>query len=91
VEKTLVDLGVSSISELNLKLSTSSNFTSKLDMFWNGKALDRTVVEWDNLLTLSLNKIISINMEDDFRYDKVIYNGWQIKETLGIGFAFSLL
>jgi len=42
-------------------------------------------------LTLSLNKIISVNMEDDFRFDKVIYNGWQIKETLGLGVAFSLL
>ncbi len=91
VEKVLTELGVSSVSELNLKLSSNSNFNSKLDMFWNGKDIDRTVVEWDNLLTLSLNKIISVNMEDDFRFDKVIYNGWQIKETLGLGVAFSLL
>ena len=91
VETELTDLGISSVSELNLKLSSNSNFDSKLDMFWNGRAIDRTVVEWDNLLTLSLNKIISVNMEDDFRYDKIIYNGWQIKETLGLGFAFSLL
>lgn len=48
-------------------------------------------MEWDNLLSLSLNKIISVNMEDDFRYDSSVYCGLQVKETLGLGFAYSLL
>jgi hypothetical protein len=42
-------------------------------------------------LSVSLNKIISVNLEYDFRYDPVVYLGWQTKETLGIGFAYSLL
>ncbi len=91
VRTELTEIGVSSVSELNWKIAASSNFNSKLDMFWNGRALDRTVVEWDNLLSVGLNKIISINLENDYRYDPVVYDGWQIKETLGIGFAYSLL
>ncbi len=91
IQKELTEEGISSVSELNYKISSNSNFGSKLDMFWNGRALDRTVVEWDNLLAVSLNKIISVNVENDYRYDPVVYNGWQIKETLGIGFAYSLL
>jgi hypothetical protein len=87
----LVEEGLSSVSELNWKITADSKFASKLDMFWDGEALDRTVVEWDNLLTVSLNKIISVNVENDYRYDQKVYDGWQIKETLGIGFAYNLL
>jgi hypothetical protein len=51
--------------------------------------LNLTVAEWDNLLSFRLGKIISLN--DDFRYDTRVYNGIQTKETLGLGFAYSLL
>jgi hypothetical protein len=91
IQSVLVETGLSWVSELNWKMSSNSTFNSKLDLFWNGKGLDRTVAEWDNLLSISLNKIISVNLEDDFRYQQIIYNGWQIKETLGVGFAFNLL
>ncbi len=91
VQNELTETGLSWVSELNWKLSSISNFTSKLDMFWNGRGLDKTVAEWDNLLAVSLSKIISLNIENDYRYDPVFYCGLQIKETLGIGFAYSLL
>ncbi len=91
VETSKVELGLSSVSELNLKLSKTSLFSSKLDLFWNGQGLDRTVASWDNMLSVSLDKIISLNCEYDFRYDPVAYYGWQTKETLGIGFSLTLL
>ncbi len=87
----LTQLGLDWVSELNIKLFTDSNLDSKLDTFWPGGSLSLTVAEWDNLLSFKLNKIISLNMEDDFRYDSRVYNGIQIKETLGLGFAYSLL
>lgn len=91
VQNVLTEIGASSVSELALKLSEESSLSSKLDMFWNGKALDRTVVEWDNRLSVGLSKIISLNIENDYRYDPKVYNGWQVKETLGLGFAYNLL
>ncbi len=87
----LTQFGLSWVSELNLKLSTTSNFDSKLDAFWPGGSLNLTVVEWDNLLTLNINKLLNFTMEDDFRYDSVVYNGVQIKEVAGLGIGFSLL
>jgi len=87
----LTQLGLSWVSELNVNLFTDSHFDSKLDTFWPGGSLNQTVAEWDNLLSFKLNKIMSLNMEDDFRYDPRVYNGIQIKETLGLGFAYSLL
>jgi len=90
-QSELTEMGASSVPELTLKFSPDTSFSSKLDMFWNGKALERTVVEWDNQLSVGLSKVISLNVENDYRYDPVVYLGWQIKETLSIGFALSLL
>jgi hypothetical protein len=91
VSGELTQLGLDWVSELNVNLLKDSNFDSKLDTFWPGGSLNLTVAEWDNLLSFRLGKIISLNIEDDFRYDTRVYNGIQIKETLGLGFAYSLL
>ncbi|HVZ80119.1 MAG TPA: DUF3078 domain-containing protein [bacterium] len=91
LQGVLTELGAGWVSELNLKFSEDSKFGSKLDLFWNGKGLDRTVAEWDNLLSIGLNKVLSVNIENDYRYDPKVYLGWQIKETVGLGFAYNLL
>jgi hypothetical protein len=87
----LTEVGLSWVSELNYKLSTTSNLASKLDMFWNGNSLDQTVVEWDNLLSVGVSKIVSLTLENDYRWDNRVYNGWQIKETAGLSVAYNLL
>ncbi len=90
-QNVLTQFGLTWVSELNLKLSSTSAFDSKLDTFWPGGSLNLTVAEWDNLLTIGINKLLNFTMEDDFRYDSVIYNGIQIKELAGLGVGFSLL
>jgi hypothetical protein len=90
-QSVLTQFGLSWVSELNLKLSPTSAFNSKLDTFWPGGSLNLTVAEWDNVLTVGINKILNFTMEDDFRYDTVVYNGIQIKELAGLGVGFSLL
>ena len=84
----LTQLGLDWVSELNIKLFTDSNLDTKPGTFWPGGSLDLTVAEWDNLLSVKLGKILSLNIEDDFRYDTRVYNGIQTKETLGLGFAY---
>jgi Protein of unknown function (DUF3078) len=90
-ESVLTQFGLSWVSELNLKLSDTSTFNSKLDTFWPGGNINLSVVEWDNLLTIGINKLLNFTMEDDFRYDSVVYDGIQIKELAGLGIGFSLL
>jgi hypothetical protein len=90
-QNVLTQFGISWVSELHLKLSDSSAFDSKLDTFWPGGSINLTVAEWDNVLTIGINKLLNFTMEDDFRYDSVIYNGIQIKELAGLGVGFSLL
>ncbi len=91
IQNVLTEVGLDSVSELSWKFANNSNWDSKLDMFWNGDALNYTVLEWDNTLALGVSKIISVNFENDYRYDYKVYQGVQIKETVGIGFAYSLL
>jgi len=43
------------------------------------------------MLSVNLNKILSLNGEYDFRYDPAADYGWQTKETLGLGFSLTLL
>jgi hypothetical protein len=90
-QNVLTQFGLTWVSELNLKLSSTSTFDSKLDTFWPGGSLNLTVVEWNNLLVIDINKLLNFTMEDDFRYDSVVYNGIQIKELAGLGIGFSLL
>ncbi|HVM31704.1 MAG TPA: DUF3078 domain-containing protein [bacterium] len=90
-KSALVETGLNSVSDLNLKLSTDSTLISKLDLFWNGQGLDRTVADWQNSLTVHLGKVFALTAEYDFRYDPVVYLGWQSKETLGVGLDYSLL
>ena len=90
-QNVLTQFGMSWVSELHLKLSDTSAFDSKLDTFWPGGSINLTVAEWDNVLTIGINKLLNFTMEDDFRYDSVIYNGIQIKELAGLGVGFSLL
>jgi len=87
----LLQVGLSSVSELDWKITETSSLTSKFELFWNGKALDRTVMQWDNLLSLGLNKVLSVNVELDLRMDPAAYPYWQVKETLGVGLAWTLL
>ena len=87
----LTQLGLDWVSELNVKFLENSNLGSKLDAFWPGGNVKLTVVEWDNLLSFTLNKLFSLNVENDFRYDSRVFDGIQIKETLGLGFNYSLL
>ncbi len=90
-QNVLTQFGISWVSELNLKFSETSTFNSKLDTFWPGGSINLTVAEWDNVLTIGINKLLNFTMEDDFRYDSLIYNGIQIKELAGLGVGFSLL
>ncbi|MGH7739712.1 MAG: DUF3078 domain-containing protein [bacterium] len=90
-ESVLTQAGLDWVSELNQKLFDNTNLDSKLDAFWPGESLNLTVLEWDNLLRCSLNKIMSLNVEGDLRYDSKVYNGVQVKETLSLSFNDSLL
>jgi len=48
-------------------------------------------VNWENTLTASVSKIVSVSLYTQLLYDKDIEKKARIKETLGLGVTFSLI
>jgi len=103
-DSTFVDGGFESVTDVSLTLSDKMNYTGKLSLFkafffsqkddfkdtpeedyW--KAID---INWENIISASLSKIITVNFYTQFLYDKQVHQKGRFKETLGIGFVYKL-
>ncbi len=104
-DSTFVDGGIESVTDVNLTLSKKMTYTGKLTLFkalfftqkddfkgtpqedyW--KSVD---VNWENIISANLSKIITVNFYTQFLYDKQVSTKGRLKETLGIGFVFKLI
>lgn len=100
-DSTLTDGGIESVTDINLSLRENIQYTGKLTLYkallfsekdklkgepsedyW--KAVD---VNWENIISASITKIISVNFYLQFLYDKEVERRGRLKETLGIGFV----
>ena len=82
---------------LNMKfkkdLMENVNFSSKLELFNNytdknkdnAKKVD---VNWENMLTLKVNKYITASISTQLLYDANVVERTQFKETIGVGFGY---
>ena len=82
---------------LNMKfkkdLMENVNFSSKLELFNNytdknkdnAKKVD---VNWENMLTLKVNKYITASITTQLLYDANVVERTQFKETIGVGFGY---
>ncbi len=91
VEKTKVEVGAESVTDFSWKLSETTLFTSKLELFSNLKALDQVDVRWDNLLSAKVAKYLNVNFNVKLFYDKDISRKRQLKQALTIGLTYSFL
>ncbi len=102
---TQTDGGLESVTDASLALSDKLQYTGKLTLYkafyyskkdsvagtpqadyW--KAID---VNWENIVTAQISKIIAVNFYTQLLYDKQISKKGRVKETLGIGFVFKML
>lgn len=104
-DSTFVDGGIESVTDVNLTLSKKMTYTGKLTLFkalffsqkddFKGTPQEdywKTVdVNWENIISANLSKIITVNFYTQFLYDKQISTKGRLKETLGIGFVFKLI
>ncbi|MEZ5359932.1 MAG: DUF3078 domain-containing protein [Candidatus Zixiibacteriota bacterium] len=103
--ETLKDGGIESVTDAKFVFRENLQWTSKLTLFkalffsekdkfvgteaedyW--KAVD---VNWENRITASITKVVSVNFYTQFLYDKQVEVKGRFKETLGIGFTFTLI
>jgi hypothetical protein len=104
-DSTLIDGGIESVTDVTLTLNERLRYTGKLTLYkalifsekdevkgtlyendW--KAID---VNWENIISASLSKIITVNLYTQLLYDKEVSRRSRIKETLAIGFVFKML
>ena len=91
VEKTRVEGGIESVTEVNWPVMENIVFNAKLEIFAPVKNLDRMTVRSDNTLSAKINKYFSVNLNVYLINDTQIQARTQIKETLALGFSYTLL
>jgi hypothetical protein len=104
-DTTLTDGGIESVTDVNLTLRENVQYTGKLTLYkalffsekdklagtpqanyW--KAVD---VNWENIVSAKITKIITVNFYMQFLYDKQVELRGRLKETLGVGFVFQMI
>ena len=91
LEKSKVDGGLESVTEVNWKIAENILFTSKLELFDAFKHLDQVIVRNDNMLTMKINKYLVTTVEVQLINERQISPKTQIKQTLSLGFSYTLI
>ena len=104
-DSTLTDGGIESVTDAVISINERMKYTGKLTLYkafffsesdevkgtpfeddW--KAID---VNWENIISASITKIITVNLYTQLLYDKEVSTKGRFKETLALGFVFKLL
>jgi len=89
--KIINKVGAESVTDVNLKISESSIFTSKLELFSELKSIETTDVYWDNILTAKINKYFNMNFNVKLLYDRNISTKRQLKQAIALGLTYTFL
>lgn len=85
------EVGAESVTDVIWKVSESSVYTSKLELFSNFKGLDQTDVKWDNILTVKVSEYINVNMNLKLIYDFDQSVKRQIKQSMALGLNYTFI
>ncbi len=84
------EMGAESVTDVSLKVSESTVFNSKLELFSAFRALDETDVAWDSSLIVKISEHINMNMNIKLLYDKDVSAKRQLKQSMAVGLNYSL-
>lgn len=91
LEKTKNEFGAESVTDVNWKVTETSLFTSKLELFSNMKEFDEIDVNWDNVFTTKISKYFNVNFNLKLFYDKDISAKRQLKQAIALGLTYTFL
>ena len=90
-EKTRIEFGAESVTDVNWQVTKTILFTSKLEMFSNLKAINEIDVNWDNVVSAKVAEYLSVSFNLKLFYDRDISPKRQLKQTLAVGLSYSFL
>lgn len=88
IEKTKVEGGIESVTDVEWKLEQNLQFKSKLELFAPLKKLDEVVVRMDNTLTANVSKYIVVNLNVQLINEKQVSPRTQVKQTISFGLSY---
>lgn len=91
IEKFKNEIGLESVTDVKWKLTETTLFTSKLELFSTLKAFDQTDVNWDNLVSVKVSKYFNVNFNFKLFYDKDISPKRQINQSIALGITYTFL
>ena len=90
-KKVKVDGGVESVTEVGWTVMENIVLNAKLEIFAPLKQFDRMTLRSDNTLSAKVNKFFSMNLNVQLVNEPEVQARTQIKQTLALGFNFTLL
>jgi hypothetical protein len=91
IEKTQVNGGLESVTELSWKIDDNVTLGSKLELFSTFKKLDEVIVRSDNILAAKVSKYITVMLTVQLLNERAASPRTQIKEVLGVGLSYTFL
>jgi len=91
VEKTRVERGVNSVTELNAEVAHNVLLASKLELFSNLDAFNAIDVNWISSVTAKVSSYINVNLNVRVLYDRDVSVARQLTEALALGLSYTLL
>jgi hypothetical protein len=90
VEKTRVEGGIESVTDVEWQLEENLLFTAKLELFAPIKTMDEVVVRSNSSLTAKVNKYVTAILNVQLINEKRITPRTQMKETLALGLSYTV-
>jgi len=91
IEKILVQGGLESVTNIDLKLAENMLFTSAIELFDPFSRLDEVAVRNNNTLTIKASKWVTVIMNLQLIQEKRITPRTQLKESLAIGLSYTFI
>ncbi|MBS4027999.1 MAG: DUF3078 domain-containing protein [Ignavibacteriales bacterium] len=91
IEKSKVEGGMESVTDIEWKIEENILLTSKLELFAPFKTFDEVVFRGDNTLAMKVSKYITTNLNVQFINEKKITPRTQFKETLSLGISYTFI
>ncbi len=91
IEKTRVEVGMESVSDLNWNVTPNTLLLSKLELFSNLQAFDEIDVSWDTQLMTKISDYFNFTFQVKLIYDKDLSSSRQIKQLLGMGVSYTFI
>lgn len=91
VERSKVEGGLESVTDVEWKFQENMLFTSKLELFAPFNSIDIVVVRMNNTISAKVNDYISVGFNVQLINERVVTPRTQVKEALAMGITYTLL